>query len=210
MEIGGIIYCLSDKAPLFIMKSTQVDRETVQAPAASPAYRTALAERSSYVENVLTHRLIAALAGELWRRDPTTPLDIFKAEVDDAGFDLVLGCGGLLRYIQIKQMHSEGSRQKFSVRLDFTKQAGSCVLLIVHDEATLELKHFMFFGNGPNMPMPDVDGAKASVAPGRRDKSGGRKVRLHYRDIPRTKFQGPLSTSQLLDALFPGWPSEHD
>jgi hypothetical protein len=62
------------------------------------AYRKALAERSSYVENVLTHRLVSTLAGELWRRDPTLPLNIFNAEVDDAGFDLVLGCGNRLRY----------------------------------------------------------------------------------------------------------------
>jgi hypothetical protein len=61
-----------------------------------------LAERSSYVENVLIHLLVGALASELWRRDPSTPLSIFNSEVDDSGFDHVLACRQKLRYLQIK------------------------------------------------------------------------------------------------------------
>lgn len=171
--------------------------------AGSTAYRKALAERSSYVENVLTHRLISSLAGELWRRDPCLPLNIFNAEVDDAGFDLVLGCGNRLRYIQIKQVHAAGNARKFSVRLDFTRLPGSCVVVVVHAEATLDVEHFLFFGGTPDIPMPSVENENPSIAPGRRDEDGKRKVRAHYRDIPRAKFRGPLDTSQLLDALFP-------
>jgi hypothetical protein len=168
----------------------------------SAAYRTALAERSSYVENVLIHRLVANLAGELWRRDPTRPLHIFNSEVDDAGFDLVLGCSDKLRYIQVKQVHLHGKANKFSVRLDFTRLPGSCVVVVVHSEYDLQVEHFLFFGASVSEPMPNVESEKASVSPIKTGKDGKKKVRPHYRDIPRKKFSGPLTTGELLDVLF--------
>ncbi|MEW6120198.1 MAG: hypothetical protein AB1593_08915 [Pseudomonadota bacterium] len=166
------------------------------------AYRKALAERSSYVENVLTHRLVATLAGELWHRDPNVPLSIFNSEVDDAGFDLVLACAGKLRYIQVKQVHKNGSASKFSVRLEFTLMPGSCVVVVVHSESDLQIDHFLFFGASASEPMPNVETEKASVSPIKRGEDGKKRVRPHYRDIPRKKFSGPLNTGQLLDALF--------
>lgn len=62
----------------------------------------ALAERSSYVENVLRHALVAELSRVAWRRDPALVLQVFNAEVDAAGFDIVLGFGEQLQYAQLK------------------------------------------------------------------------------------------------------------
>lgn len=166
------------------------------------AYRKALAERSSYVENVLIHRLVSDLAGEMWRRDPMAPLHVFNAEVDDSGFDLVLGRGDQLRYIQVKQVHKLGRASKFSVRLEFARLPGSCVVVVVHTEDTLEVDHFLFYGSSTREPMPSIDANRATVSPIRRGSDGKRKTRENYRDIPRRKFRGPLSTGQLLDALF--------
>ena len=168
----------------------------------SVIFRKALAERSSYVENVLIHRLVSSLAGEMWRRNPNVPLHIFNAEVDDAGFDLVLACVDKLRYIQVKQVHSNGSASKFSVRLEFTRLPGSCVVIVVHSESTLEVEHYLFFGGLADEPMPSVEGEKMSVSPIKRGEDRKKKVRPHYRDIPRKKFSGPLNTGELLDALF--------
>lgn len=165
-------------------------------------YRKALAERSSYVENVLIHRMVASLASELWRRDPTQPLHIFNSEVDDSGFDLVLGCGTQLRYIQVKQVHSKGTASKFSVRLDFTRMLGSCVVVIVHTEHDLMVDHFLFFGGAVFESMPSVEDNNRSKAPAKRDIDGNRVTRQHYRDVRRNQFMGPLTTAELLDALF--------
>jgi hypothetical protein len=168
----------------------------------SSTYRKALAERSSYVENVLVHRLVANLASELWRRDPNSPLHIFNAEVDDSGFDLVLAWSNKLRYIQVKQVHLNGSAKKFSVRLEFTRLPGSCVVVVVHSESELQIDHFLFFGGLATESMPSVENEKLSVSPIKRGADGKKKTRLHYRDIPRKKFRGPLNTGELLDALF--------
>lgn len=60
----------------------------------------ALAERSSYVENVLRHAFIAELSSVAWSRNPNEALQVFNAEVDDAGFDVVLNFKGQKRYVQ--------------------------------------------------------------------------------------------------------------
>jgi hypothetical protein len=103
-------------------------------PATEPreARIAALAEKSSYVENVLTHALVAGLAGELWRLDPGRSLQVFNSEVDDSGFDVILGVGAELRYIQLKQAHDEKVPAYVSVRLQFSELPGSCVVLMSH------------------------------------------------------------------------------
>ena len=130
------------------------------------------------------------------------PLNIFNSEVDDSGFDLVLGCGSKLRYIQVKQVHKNGKARKFSVRLDFTRMPGSCVVVVVHTEDELLVDHFLFFGGAVHEPMPSVQGNKPSILPGKRDIDGNLRTREHYRDVQRSKFSGPLTTGELLDALF--------
>jgi hypothetical protein len=172
------------------------------APNPTTHCRKALAERSSYVENVLTHQLVAGLAGALWQQDPNTPLSIFNAEVDDSGFDLVLSCRQRLRYLQIKQVHLGGRAAKFSARLDFSHMIGSCVVVIVHRENDLAIDHFLFYGGPHDQAMPAIGAHKASIVPGRRGVDGVRKIRNHYRDIPRRRFMKVNSAAELLVSLF--------
>ena len=111
----------------------------------------ALAERSSYVENVLSHALVAELSSVLWQRDPFTPLQVFNSEVDDSGFDLVLTIGSQARYVQLKQAHDEKIPTHCSVRLSFSNLPGSCVVLMSHSLATLRLTQFRFYGSIPEL-----------------------------------------------------------
>lgn len=180
-------------------------------PALSEAYIEALARRSSHVENVLTHSFIAKIAQELWRRDPGIDLQVFKADVDDAGFDLVLGCNDTMRFIQIKQTYLQGNAVKYSIRLDFARLKGACAVVLVYNAADLEIDHCLFFGGAPGEPMPDIEGNPTSLSPGRRTADGKRKSRENYRDVPRREFQRLLHTSELVDRLFltPSLPA-HD
>lgn len=160
---------------------------------------SSLSTSSTYVENVLTHHLIAELASELWQRGER--LAIFNAEVDDSGFDLVLGCEQRLRYLQIKQTHSEGKAASFSVRLDFSKLPGSCMVVIVYDSAQLRIKNFLFYGGLVSDPMPSVEAFPKSKLAGRVDSAGIKRVRPHYRDISRREFK-TVTAPQLVDLLF--------
>lgn len=163
----------------------------------------ALAERSSYVENVLRHGLVSELSSIMWQRDPFTGLQVFNSEVDDSGFDLVLTLGSLVRYVQLKQAHEEKVPTHCSVRLSFARVPGSCVVLMSHSLATLRLVEFRFFGSAPVAPMASIENMRPSKSPGRRNAAGERKVRANYRDVPVKYFQGPLTATELADVLFP-------
>lgn len=170
----------------------------------------ALAERSSYIENVLRHALVAELSRVAWQRDPALVLQVFNAEVDAAGFDIVLGLGEQLRYVQLNQAHAEKTPSHCSVRLAFSRMPGSCVVLMIHHLEDLALRHFFFFGSTPEFfgstpeaAMPTIGTLPASKSPGRRNAAGQRKVREHYRDVKVKMFEGPLSAGELFDKLFP-------
>jgi hypothetical protein len=105
----------------------------------------ALQTRSSYVENVLKHALVAGLAFIAWKRSPTLSLQVFNSEVDDSGFDVVLGFDTHVRYVQLKQSHSGKKLSKCSVRTSFASRNGSCVVLMIHSLETLKLESFRFF-----------------------------------------------------------------
>ncbi len=163
----------------------------------------ALAERSSYIENVLRHALVSNLSSLVWSRDPFAALQVFNSEVDDSGFDIVLGLGTQVRYIQLKQAHEDKVPPHCSVRLSFSSLPGSCVVLMSHTLAELRLTKFRFFGGAPNETMSNIEAMRQPKSPGRRNAAGERKVRTNYREIPIKQFQGPLSASELLDVLFP-------
>jgi len=168
------------------------------------AYTKALTLRSSHVENILTHALIAAIGQELWRRSPNLDLQVFNAEVDDSGFDLVLGCGGCMRYIQIKQTHLRGKAIKYSLRQHFAQVVGGCAVVLVYGAETLEINHCLFYGGGSGETMSPIEHLPRTHSPGRRTAEGVRKIREHYRDVPRKSFLGPLNIGELVDCLFPG------
>ena len=163
----------------------------------------ALAEKSSYIENVLRHSLIAQLSSVVWSRDPFLALQVFNSEVDDSGFDIVLSLGTQIRYVQLKQAHDEKIPTHCSVRLSFADVPGSCVVLMSYTIMELHLTKFRFFGGAPGQPMERIDALRATKAPGRRNAAGERKTRTNYRDIPVRNFKGPYSAPELLDALFP-------
>jgi hypothetical protein len=167
--------------------------------------RTALSLRSSYVENVLRHALVAGLAGELWRRDSACSLQVFNAEVDDAGFDVVLGLGSQNRYLQLKQTYAAKVPAFVSVRVAFAGVPGACVVLMSHSLDDLSLAAFRFYGGrDPSMPMPPIEAFAVTKSSGRRSADGVRKLRGNYRNVPVRRFGGPIGLPGLLDALFPG------
>lgn len=163
----------------------------------------ALAERSSHVENVLTHAFLAALASEVWRDDPNEPLGIYKAEVDDSGYDVILERNATIRRIQLKQAHEEKTPSKFSVRVEFATYPGSCIVVITHSLLDLKPTSYSFYGSTPDEPMPYIEAHRTTKASGRRTADGERVLRLKYRDVPFSRFKKNLSMRQLIEELFP-------
>lgn len=163
----------------------------------------ALAERSSHVENILRHAFLAELASEVWHDDPNEPLGISNAEVDDSGYDVILERNGIIRRIQLKQVHEDKTPKSFSVRVEFATYPGACMVVIAHTLQDLKPKSYSFFGGGPNDSMPYIEAHRTTKAPGRRTANGERVLRLKYRDVPFSRFKRKLSMRELIDELFP-------
>jgi hypothetical protein len=163
----------------------------------------ALAERSSYVENVLRHAFLAELSCLVWENDPFDSLKISNGEVDDSGYDVVLERGNVVRHIQLKQAHEEKVPKKFSVRVSFATLPGSCMVVISHALTDLRPKSYSFYGSNPTEPMPYIEAHRTTKSSGRRNADGDRVLRINYRDIPFGRFKRGLSAGELLDELFP-------
>ena len=165
--------------------------------------KRALSEKSSYIENILRHQLVAELSREAWRIAPLASLQVFNSEVDDSGFDLVLSFKGAIRHIQLKQAHDGRMPRDCSIRANFATIPGACVILMFHSIDDLRLTGFRFFGRRPTEPMPSIENLKTSKSSAKRDKDGTRKERLNYRNVPVRTFTDSLTSQDLFASLFP-------
>jgi hypothetical protein len=71
---------------------------------------------SSLREKIIEHAFVADLLRELWlrgRRD----IEMLRAEVDRAGYDIVLHCNGVLRHVQLKSSHRAAATSKVDAKL---------------------------------------------------------------------------------------------
>ena len=161
----------------------------------------ALAEHSSYVENIQRHVFLSELFRAVWRRDYSAKLHIYNNEVDDSGFDLVASFGGVLRHIQLKGTHTEGQARKISAHTALGSAQGGCIVWMFYSASDLVIDHYRFFGDPAGDVMPDFSELPSSLTT-RRDILGERKERVNHRDIKRSDFSGPLTISELLDMLF--------
>ena len=138
--------------------------------------------------------MISAIAEGLWERDRTLDLQVFEDEADHSGFDLVLGCNSIIRYIQIEQAY---------LKQNFSQVAEGLPAVIVYVAVTLENDYHLFFVGPPDAHMPGIEDSPVTLSPGSRSAEGVRKIRENYRDVPLKDFQGPLTVPQLVDLLFP-------
>jgi hypothetical protein len=123
---------------------------------------------------------------------------VFKSEVDHGGFDLVLGCNGSIRYIQLGQTLLSGTSAHFPVRKRLSSRPGGCVVVLVHRDDSLELDHCLFLEGGGGAAMPS---SSRRWLTGRRNQARNRPW-----VVPRSLFSEPLSLAELVDHLFPSIP----
>lgn len=166
-------------------------------------------QKSSYIESVLRHRMLAEMASELWQRSPEFTLQVFNSEVDDAGFDLVLSVGTAVRYVQLKQARFDKTKPSCSIRLPFSRLIGSAAVLMAYRCDNLEIESYGFFGNGPHSCMDEIENYKVSRSPVKKDSSGKKQQRPNYRDVPTCAFKRRLDMGALVDLLFPATRTSH-
>ena len=123
-------------------------------------------KESRFREKMLEHVFLSEVLQYAWRRKQ--PVGILRAEVDRAGYDLVLECGAVTRYIQLKSSTAKNSKGRKprppDVNGELARKLGGCVVwiwLVNEDEGAenhVNLE-YRFLGKAPSEP-PDLGSKK--------------------------------------------------
>lgn len=158
------------------------------------------ANHASLRENILEHAFLGALGRELWRRG-CYAVEVLRAEVDAAGYDVVVTVDDATRYIQLKSVASDASTRGWSVSKLLSRKPGACVIVLRVDRRTLDVQDYLYFGGPPGSPLPDISGARRAKRP-TFDAKGNRPARENHRNLPRTRFELVPDMPSLVARLF--------
>ena len=158
------------------------------------------ADHSSLRESILEHTFLGALGRELWARGRYS-VEVLRAEVDRAGYDVVITVDDQTRYIQLKSLSAGATTREWSVSKLLARKPGGCVIVVCVDRYTLDIEQYFFFGGNPGEGLPDISEAKQAKRV-TFDASGARPVRRNHRDIPKRRFEPVPDMKALVDRLF--------
>jgi hypothetical protein len=161
------------------------------------------AESSHYVHSILREKIVEhVFVGDalrrLWQRG-VTDVEVLRSEFDAGGYDLVMSYRKIVRHIQFKSVTQSGRAAAVRISLKLMEKPAGCVIWIVVSPS-LELKSFLWLGELPGKPLPDISELK--VAKGRRNREGTRLERPNYRRVPRSRFERLPTLDAVLDRLF--------
>jgi hypothetical protein len=154
---------------------------------------------SSAREKVLEHLFVADLLAYLWQAG-VHDVEVLRPEVDSGGYDLVLGARGILRHVQLKSSHREAKTNRVDISLNLARRPAGCVIWMRFDPVTLELGPFLWFGDKPSKPLPDLGERVGKHSKG--DSAGRKKERPNMRSVRRTRFDVLTSVGAVADRLF--------
>ena len=161
---------------------------------------TVHSEFSSFRENVLEHLLIAQCLQGLWIRGHYNS-EVLRADVDGAGFDIVMESNHVLRHIQLKASLVGGKTARQNLNLALSKKPSGCVIWMVVYPVTLNFDHFFWLGNAPGQALPDI--SDTPIAKHTKGNAEGFKAeRANIRVISKSKFEKLGSVSEVIDRLF--------
>lgn len=156
--------------------------------------------QSSYRERLIEHLFVGEVLRALWLSG-VPQVEVLKSEVDAAGYDVVMECESVVRYLQLKSGRRDGKRPDVGVSLKLAKKPSGCVIWVLFDPDTLELGPFLWFGGAPGAPLPDVSGFKIGKHT-KADSTGRKAERPNIRLIPKTRFEALSSIAAIVDRLF--------
>lgn len=157
-------------------------------------------EQSSYREKLLEHLFVGEVLRCLWRRHVTS-VELLRPEVDNGGYDLVLGCGTVTRHIQLKSSYRDSSTQTQNLNIRLADKPSGCVVWMYFHPESLELGPYLWFGGAPGVPLPDI--RSFPVAKHTKANAQGVKVeRPRIRTVRRSAFEQVDHVNVLVEKLF--------
>jgi hypothetical protein len=155
--------------------------------------------QSSLREKLLEHVFIGKLLQCLWRRG-RRDIEVLRAEIDASGYDLVLECNGVLRYVQFKSSHRDATTRDVNVSLSLARKPGACVIWIIFDADTMKLGPYLWLGGEAGQPLPSLGDRVARHT--KADKTGMKGERPNLRVVGKNKFAELRAMNEVVEQLF--------
>lgn len=154
---------------------------------------------SSLREKVIEHLFVGDLLRALWRRGDRD-IEVLRAEVDRAGYDLVFESRGVARHIQLKSSHRDSKTRSVKVHTALGAKPCGCVVWIRFEPATMELGPFLFFGGAPGNALPSLGEKIARHT--KANAAGVKAERAHLRIVDQRAFSRIETVDDVARALF--------
>ena len=151
--------------------------------------------QSSLRASIVEHLFVGELMALLWSRG-IREIELLRAEVDCAGYDLVIGCNGIERHIQFKSSHKDGKAASVNVHTALCRKPSGCVLWIIFDENERKIGPFLWFGGSPGRPMPELGHRVARHT--RKPKSERKAIRV----VTKSRFEKLATIEEVATRLF--------
>ena len=150
-------------------------------------------------ERIVEHVFIGEALRRLWQLG-VKEVEVLRSRFDAGGYDLVMTYRHITRHIQFKTVTQGGRAPQVTASLKLMEKPSGCIVWIVVSPQ-LDLLSYLWFGNAPDMPMPDISGFP--VAKHRKGTVQGKKnERPMHRVIAKGKFEAAASLDLILEKLF--------
>lgn len=128
-----------------------------------------------------------------------TPVDVLHGDVDDAGYDVVLEVGSVVRHVQLKSKASTATTRKVGIHALLQNKPNACLVHMTHSNksGSIGIEYRVFGPPAGQGQFTIPPGALNSRAPG---KPG--KQRQNTFDLSLSQLQGPLNAQDLFKFLF--------
>jgi hypothetical protein len=127
--------------------------------------------------------------------------EVLRADVDAAGYDIVLEVTGQARHIQLKASHSGAATNRQTINRRLADKPSGCVIWIRFDPDSMELGPFGWFGGDPGAALPSLEGfGQAKHTKG--DASGAKAYRRNSVILLRRDFEWLAGLDEVLGRLF--------
>jgi hypothetical protein len=154
---------------------------------------------SSLREQVLEHLFVGEVLKHLWRKG-RNDMEVLRASVDNAGYDLVIDCNGVMRHVQLKSSFIGAKTARQKIHTNLVSKPSGCVVWIYFDPETIDLGPFLWLGGVPNQPLPDLGDRIAKHTKG--DRTGLKAERPMHRVVNKGEFTRLQSMDDLIGVLF--------
>ena len=150
-------------------------------------------------EKVVEHLFVGDLLRCLWCQG-SRDIEVLRAEVDRAGYDLVLESNGILRHVQLKASHRSAKTSKVSININLAHKPSGCIIWIWFDPGSMDLGPFLWFGGQPGEPLPPLGDRVGKHTKG--DRTGLKAERPNIRLVGKGKFSSLSTMNDVTKSLF--------